>query len=72
MEHFGRPLPNAVLLGAFCAATGRLRLESVEAAIREKFPGPVGEKNIAAARAAHELLAGAQQGEGVAGHAQAG
>ena len=35
----GRPLPNAALLGGFAALTGRLRLDSVTAAIRERFPG---------------------------------
>ena len=56
LEHVGRPLPNAVLLGAFCAVTGRLRLESVEAAITQKFRPDVAAKNIAAARAAHALV----------------
>ena len=45
----GRPLPNAALLGGFAALTGRLRLESVTAAIRERFPGVMGERNAAAA-----------------------
>lgn len=45
----GRPLPNAALLGGFAALTGLLRLESVTAAIRERFPGAMGERNAAAA-----------------------
>lgn len=45
----GRPLPNAALLGGFAALTGRLRLDSVTAAIRERFPGVMGERNAAAA-----------------------
>lgn len=53
LQHVGRPVPNAALLGGFAAITGRIRLESVEAAIREKFPGKVGEGNVMAARAAH-------------------
>src|SRR5690242_9970763 len=28
-EHLGRPLPNAALLGAFAALTGKLRIDSV-------------------------------------------
>lgn len=55
LRHVGRPVPNAVLLGAFCAVTGRVRLDSVEAAIKTKFSGSVGEKNIAAAREAFAL-----------------
>lgn len=45
----GRPLPNAALLGGFAALTGLLRLDSVTAAIRERFPGVMGERNAAAA-----------------------
>lgn len=48
-RQLGRPLPNAALLGAFAALTGVLRLASVEAAIRERFPGRSGELNVAAA-----------------------
>jgi pyruvate ferredoxin oxidoreductase gamma subunit len=56
MKHAGRPLPNAALLGGFAAITGQLRLESVLKAIREKFPGKVGEANATAAQAAYELV----------------
>ena len=55
MKHVGRPLPNAALLGGFAAITGLLALESVTKAIGEKFPGPVGEANIAAAREAYDI-----------------
>lgn len=55
LKHVGRPVPNAALLGGFAAITGKLHLESVEKAIREKFPGPVAEANIAAARDAFKL-----------------
>jgi pyruvate ferredoxin oxidoreductase gamma subunit len=50
-EHLGRPMPNAALLGGFAAMTGRLGLDSVIAAIRERFAGASGEGNVAAARA---------------------
>jgi pyruvate ferredoxin oxidoreductase gamma subunit len=55
MEHVGRPVPNAALLGGFAAVTGELRLESVVSAIVEKFPAAIAAKNVAAARAAHAL-----------------
>jgi pyruvate ferredoxin oxidoreductase gamma subunit len=49
MKHVGRPVPNVPLLGAFAAITGLITLASVEAAIRQKFPAPIAEKNIGAA-----------------------
>jgi pyruvate ferredoxin oxidoreductase gamma subunit len=54
MQHTGRPVPNAALLGGFAAVSGRISLDSVAAAIREKFEGKVAEGNVAAAGAAYE------------------
>jgi len=55
-QHLGRPLPNAALLGGFAALTGTLRLDSVIAAIRERFQGEAGERNAAASAACfHEV-----------------
>jgi pyruvate ferredoxin oxidoreductase gamma subunit len=51
-EHLGRPLPNAVLLGGFASLSGLISRQSVAAAIRERFQGPIGEKNVGAAEAA--------------------
>lgn len=56
LKHVGRPLPNAALLGGFAAVTGLLKLKSVEAAIRGKFPGPTGQANVAAAKAAYRRI----------------
>jgi pyruvate ferredoxin oxidoreductase gamma subunit len=56
-KHFGRPLPNAVLLGAFAALTGIVHLKSVVAAIRDKFPQKIADGNIAAATEAHDEIA---------------
>ncbi len=56
LEHLGRPLPNAALLGAFSALTGEVSLESVETAIRLHYPGAVGDRNAAAAAAAHRSV----------------
>lgn len=55
-QHVGRPLPNAALLGAFAALTGWLSLDSVTGAIRDRFPGEVGQANAAAAEAAFACL----------------
>jgi pyruvate ferredoxin oxidoreductase gamma subunit len=60
-EELGRPLPNAALLGAFAALTGEVSLESVAAAIHERFPGRTGEQNVAAAERAHGLVPGEQK-----------
>ena len=56
MKHLGRPLPNAVLLGAFAGLSGVITLESVASAIRDKFKGKVADGNIAAATAALEYV----------------
>jgi pyruvate ferredoxin oxidoreductase gamma subunit len=52
LEHVGRNVPNAALLGGFAALTGQVSVESVLAAIRKKFPGAAGEANARAAQAA--------------------
>jgi pyruvate ferredoxin oxidoreductase gamma subunit len=55
-RHLGRPLPNAALLGAFAALTGRVTLDSVDAAIRERFSAAPAAANVAAAREAFDLV----------------
>ncbi|MFP7696860.1 2-oxoacid:acceptor oxidoreductase family protein [Trueperella sp. LYQ143] len=55
-KHTGRTVPNAVLLGAAAAISGLYRMESVNAAIMQRFPGRVGEMNVAAAEEAYELV----------------
>ncbi len=59
LAHIGRPIPNAALLGGFAAMSGVISLDSVCAALRERFPGTVGQKNIAAATAAYQAVSGA-------------
>ena len=56
LKHTGRPLPNAALLGGFAAICGQLQFASVARAIREKFPGKVGEANVLAAQAAYNYV----------------
>lgn len=56
LTHVGRPQPNAAMLGAFSAMSGRVSLGAVATAIRERFPGPVGDANVAAATAAFEFV----------------
>ena len=56
LERLGRPLPGAVLLGAFAAMTRQIELASVRAAIGRRFTADVARGNISAAGAAYELI----------------
>ena len=56
VKHVGRPVPNVPLLAGFAAASGRVSLESVIAAIGEKFSGRIAAGNAAAAREAYALV----------------
>jgi len=56
LKHLGRPIPNVPLIAGFAALSGRLRLESVHKAIRERFSGKVAEGNIGAATEAYNLV----------------
>jgi pyruvate ferredoxin oxidoreductase gamma subunit len=56
LEHLGRPLPGAALLGGFAALTGQVRVESVIAAVNERFSGKAADGNAAAAREAFEFV----------------
>jgi pyruvate ferredoxin oxidoreductase gamma subunit len=69
LRHSGRPVPNAVLLGGLAALTGCVAIDSLTAAIEERFPGGLGTANAAAAREAYAHVSTAQQEERT--HAQA-
>jgi pyruvate ferredoxin oxidoreductase gamma subunit len=69
MKHVGRPVPNAALLGGFAAVSGRITLESVNAAIRDRFPTRIANANVAAATAAHDFVMQEMQ---ETAHAEAG
>jgi pyruvate ferredoxin oxidoreductase gamma subunit len=56
IEIIGRPIPNAIMIGAFCSITGLVSLKAVQEAIMGKFPGRVGENNVAALERAHEIM----------------
>jgi pyruvate ferredoxin oxidoreductase gamma subunit len=56
LKHVGRAVPNAALLAGFAAVSGRISLEAVNAAIREKFPAKIAEGNVAAANAAYAFV----------------
>jgi len=55
-KHVGRPMPNAALLGGFAAATKKVTLASVIAAIEDRFPTKIAAGNVAAATEAYEFV----------------
>lgn len=56
LKHVGRPLPNVALLGGFAAISGMVNIDSVCAAIRDKFSAKIADGNIAAAREAYAFV----------------
>lgn len=56
LEHLGRPIMNTSLMGAFGGATGLIKKESLEKAIKKTFPGKIGDKNVAAMGEAFEKV----------------
>jgi pyruvate ferredoxin oxidoreductase gamma subunit len=56
-EHLGRSTPNSALLGGFAALTGVVTLAAIARAMRARFPGPVGERNVTTAEAAFAHVA---------------
>jgi len=56
LEIIGRPIPNAIMIGAFCTITGLISIDAVQDAIMGKFPGRVGENNVAALERAREIM----------------
>lgn len=54
METLRRPITNTAILGAFAKVTGMVSLEAINKAILHRFPGRVGEMNIAAVRKSYD------------------
>ena len=54
LETLRRPITNTAILGAFSKVTGLVELESIEKAVLHRFPGRLGEMNVAAMRRSHE------------------
>jgi 2-oxoacid:acceptor oxidoreductase gamma subunit (pyruvate/2-ketoisovalerate family) len=53
LRNLGRPIINTAMLGAYAKATGTVGLEDVIKAVRERFTGPLADKN---ARAVEECF----------------
>ncbi len=70
LKHLGRPMPNVPLLAGFAAVTGAIKLESVIAAINDRFAGKVAADNIAAALEAFQVVK-SRMAETVSGGAHA-
>jgi pyruvate ferredoxin oxidoreductase gamma subunit len=59
LEVLGLPITNTALMGAFAAASGEIKLDALENALRHRFRGELAEKNILAARRAYDIVKGA-------------
>ena len=53
LEVLGRPITNTAILGAFCKATGEVKLESVIAAVNQQWSGRLAEMNVKAVKEAY-------------------
>ncbi|MEW6170458.1 MAG: 2-oxoacid:acceptor oxidoreductase family protein, partial [Candidatus Omnitrophota bacterium] len=56
MKTIGRPLGNTALIGAFAAATGEIKLETLLEVIKKRFSGKAQEGNIQAATQGFEYV----------------
>ena len=56
LEILGRPITNVPLLGALIAATGMVKLESVEAAIDDQLAPKIREKNKVLLHKTYEIV----------------
>ena len=54
LDVIGIPVVNTAMLGAFLKATGILKLDSVLEAVKERFKGKAGEKNVEAVTRAYK------------------
>jgi pyruvate ferredoxin oxidoreductase gamma subunit len=61
LKHVGRSVPNVPMLAGFAAITGVITLPSLVAAIRQKFPAALAEKNVAAATEAFAIASKAAE-----------
>lgn len=54
MRILGRAITNTAMLGVVARATGIVKMESMEKAVKERFPEPLAEKNIGVIKEAYE------------------
>lgn len=58
LDVLGRPIYNTAMLGALAKAVPLVALESLDKVVKERFPGTVGEKNVAVIKRAYEEAKG--------------
>lgn len=56
LKILGSPILNTVVLGAFAAATNEVKLEYLRAAISDRFPKSIADKNIQAVEEAYKTV----------------
>jgi 2-oxoacid:acceptor oxidoreductase gamma subunit (pyruvate/2-ketoisovalerate family) len=54
LDILGRPIYNTAMLGALVKASPLVKMESLDKVVKERFPGAVGEKNVAVIKRAYE------------------
>jgi 2-oxoacid:acceptor oxidoreductase gamma subunit (pyruvate/2-ketoisovalerate family) len=57
LDVLGRPIFNTAMLGALIKVDPLTKLDSIIKALKERFPGPLAEKNAEAIRVAYEKVA---------------
>jgi len=55
-ETIGRPMGNTALIGAFAAATGEIKLETLIEVVKHKFSGKIQEGNIEAIKRGYAFI----------------
>jgi len=58
LDVLGRPIYNTAMLGALVKASPLVTLESLSKVVMERFPGAIGEKNVAVIKRAYEEAKG--------------
>ena len=60
LDILGRPIYNTAMLGALIKTVPLVSMDSLSKVIQERFPGTVGEKNVAVVKRAHEEVHGVE------------
>lgn len=58
LDIVGKPIINTIMVGAFAGASGEIRLEALEASVRKRYPGDLGEKEVVAMSEAFDRAGG--------------